>query len=234
LSVEWKVAAKAMLKNRPHRLCFILAALAAATLPVQARSRDAVLSGAFGCAPIGNSLQWLDCYYGAAQPARAALGLKSALPAQLALAASPPHGVPQNLDVRDDVMAEASRCQDLVGERAWLDCYYAAAQSMRAALSLTPVAQAGIKSDLPALAPRRSARTYGVFAMASYKFNQAGLFTVTLANGQSWRQLAGDTDRAHWRLPAFAYNVAITHGFLGSYNLQLKGHAGLFKVAPVP
>ena len=39
--------------------------------PAQARPRDEALSGAFRCAVIADSHQWLDCYYGAAQPVRA-------------------------------------------------------------------------------------------------------------------------------------------------------------------
>ncbi|MBA2588675.1 MAG: hypothetical protein H0U98_08630, partial [Alphaproteobacteria bacterium] len=49
----------------------VSAVLAAAH--AQARPRDESLSGAFRCAVISDSRQWLDCYYGAAQPVRAAL-----------------------------------------------------------------------------------------------------------------------------------------------------------------
>ena len=214
----------------------------AAALPALARPRDAVLSAAYGCAVIANSQQWLDCYYGAAQPARAALGLKDALAAQIALARSPPSGggAPQNLDTRDLVMSRASHCQSVAEERGWLDCYYAAAQPIRTVLGLSPAPQSGAAAAQPnqpepgpAFAGRAPVR-YGTFAMTSYTFDKAGLFSVTLADGQRWRQLAGDTDRAHWRLAPTAYRVSITHGFMGSYNLQIKGVAGRFKVAPVP
>ena len=50
--------------------------------PAQARPRDEALSGAFRCAVIADSHQWLDCYYGAAQPMRAWLGLSPAPQAQ--------------------------------------------------------------------------------------------------------------------------------------------------------
>jgi hypothetical protein len=39
---------------------------------------------------------------------------------------------------RDDVMYGASRCGGIQDNRAWLDCYYGAAQPMRAELGLTP------------------------------------------------------------------------------------------------
>src|SRR5690349_7789687 len=80
-------------------------------LPVQARPRDDALSGAVRCGVVADSRQWLDCYYGAAQPVRAALGLGSALPAQIALAASPPSGgPPRDEAVRSEVVAAAAAC----------------------------------------------------------------------------------------------------------------------------
>jgi hypothetical protein len=50
-----------------------------------ARPRDEVLAGAFRCAPVSDARTWLDCYYGAAQPVRATLGLPSAPAGQAAL-----------------------------------------------------------------------------------------------------------------------------------------------------
>jgi len=66
--------------------------------------------------------------------------------------------------------------------------------------------------------------------MASYSFNGYGIFTVTLANGQVWKQVSGDTSFAHWTKPASAYTVRLSHGFLGSYNLAVAGASGVFKV----
>ena len=219
------------------------ALVVAAASPALARPRDAVLSAAYGCAVIANSQQWLDCYYGAAQPARAALGLKGALAAQIELARLPPSGnaPAQNLDTRDLVMSRASHCQSVAEERGWLDCYYAAAQPMRALLGLLPAPQSEAAAARPYNRPEpvptfagRAPIRYGTFPMTSYSFDKMGLFSVTLANGQRWRQLAGDTDRAHWRLAPTSYPVSITHGFMGSYNLQIKDIAGRYKVAPVP
>ncbi len=213
-----------------------------ASAPLQARPRDEVMSSAFRCAAIGDSRLWLDCYYGAAQPARAALKLQPAPAAQIALAASPPQGGPRAADgaARDAVMAAAFRCHDLAEERPWLDCYYAAAQPMRQMLGLTPAPQAKAAPAGPAPAPQ----TFGIPAapdigatanqvtsrMASYQFDRFGVFTATLANGQVWRQLSGDTDRAHWSKPADHYTVRITHGFLGSYNFRVGDNPGMFKV----
>jgi hypothetical protein len=45
--------------------------------------------------------------------------------------------------------------------------------------------------------------------MVSYKFDAAGHFSVTLANGESWEQDKGDSAVAHWTRPAATYTVQI-------------------------
>lgn len=51
--------------------------------------RDEVMSGAARCAGITDDRIWLDCFYGSAQPMRAALGLPPAPPAQTKLVPPP-------------------------------------------------------------------------------------------------------------------------------------------------
>jgi len=222
-------------------LSFLGCAILMGANPAAARPRDDVMSGAYRCAAIGDSRQWLDCYYGAAQPARAALGMPPAPPAQVALVSRPPAGVvPAGEEiVRDRVMASASACA-LAGDRPWLDCYYAAAQPMRDQLHLSPAPQARVAVAAPPpifpvvrTAPEATAmagRKQMILRMVSYSFAKNGYFTVTLDNGQTWRQVDGDTDFAHWKKPAASYQVRITEGFLRSYNLQVKGLPGLYKV----
>jgi hypothetical protein len=223
---------------------FVIAMLLAMTMTGQARPRDEVMSRVFGCAAIGDGRTWLDCYYGAAQPARAALGMPPAPAEQARLATSPPAGSVTQADtaLRDGVIAEAFRCNSLGDERQWLNCYYAAAGPARAQLGLTPV---------PAQSPRVAAtqpdpvsQPFGLKVqqpevnnvasqMKSYSFDSYGMFVVTLENGQVWRQLSGDTVQAHWNLPASRYAVRITHGALGSFNLRVKNSPMLFKVRRV-
>ena len=69
-----------------------------------------------------------------------------------------------------------------------------------------------------------------VSRMARYRFDRYGIFTATLANGQVWRQLSGDTAYARWSKPAESYVVSISHGLLGSYRFQVKDSPGMFKV----
>jgi len=188
-----------------------------AALPAEARPRDDALAGAFRCAVIGDARAWLDCYYGAAQPVRAGLGLAPALAAQVKLALAPPAGGAAMLvAVRDEVMARAAGCMRVAAERAWLDCYYDSAVPMRSQLGLgvptqgarpvppppvqlasapplRPVAPAG-----PPPMPRSTGLLNGMFnnikpivrnaPMQSYSFNKSGAFTITLADGQIWVQ----------------------------------------------
>ncbi|HEY2010295.1 MAG TPA: hypothetical protein VGH23_15000 [Rhizomicrobium sp.] len=198
-----------------------------------ARPRDDVMGGAYRCAGIANSRQWLDCYYGVAQPVRAELGLPPAPQPQMTLAAQPPvGGTPQDLELRDAVLAEASRCYTLGGDRDWLNCYYAAAQPLRASLGLSPgptPPPAGNNFGLPPKpAVNEPTRTRSM--MAEYKFDGFGKFTVRLADGQVWRQLDGDATLAHWDKPAGSYTVDVKRGAFGSFNLSVEHVGGVYKV----
>ena len=188
----------------------------------EARPRDDALSGAIRCGVIADSRQWLDCYYGAAQPMRAALGLGSALPAQIALVASPPAGgQPRDEAVRSDVVASAAACMRVADDRPWLDCYYSAATPMRAQLGLGtpqvparpapgPAPQQFAIAPVPAPAgppkpppmPKRVGILGGLFSnpkpvvhdmpMQSFVMGKNGSFTITLVDGEVWEQAAED------------------------------------------
>ncbi len=69
--------------------------------------------------------------------------------------------------------------------------------------------------------------------MVSYIFDAHGLFTVTLDDGHVWKELEGDQPLAKWAKPAASYTVRISHGFMDSYNLQVVGRPGLYKVRRV-
>ena len=60
-------------------------------------------------------------------------------------------------------------------------------------------------------------------------YNTNGRFTVTLANGQVWKQLDGDTGKARFKEKGGDV-VTISRGVLASYNLVVEGRAALFKV----
>ena len=107
-----------------HYLWFVVPALLVLAAPASARPRDDALTGAIRCGVVADSRQWLDCYYGAAQPVRAALGMAPALAAQVKLASAPPAGgVPRDEAVRDEVISAAAGCTRNSADRAWLDCF---------------------------------------------------------------------------------------------------------------
>jgi hypothetical protein len=241
--------------------------IAALIGPVQARPRDDALASAFRCAAIGDSRQWLECYYGSAQPVRAALGLAPALAAQLKLAASPPsggqtRGAARDEAARDEVMSAAAGCIRVAGDRPWLDCYYAAAAPMRVRLGLSapqaaprlasapapqpayvppapprPVAPAG-----PPPMPRNTGLLNGIFndikpivrnvPMQSFSMDRNGAFTVTLADGQVWKQSAEDEvyHPARWRKPAPELLVTISPGPMHTFTMMVAGEERIYKV----
>lgn len=143
--------------------------------------------------------------------------------------------VPAVAGPRDDVLYGISRCGGIAEDRIWLDCVYGAAQPMRAQLGLPPAPAAQQKLVPPAM-PGMAAPSFGGGVAAapanrpgfferlvtakdykdeppttlnSYKFDGAGFFTVTLANGETWRQDGSDTAQAHWNKPARTYRAQI-------------------------
>jgi len=243
-----------------HIWWLLVPAILSLAAPAEARPRDDALAGSFRCAVIADSRAWLDCYYGAAQPMRAALGLTPALAAQVKLAASPPSGgAPRDEAVRDEVMAAAAGCIRVAGDRPWLDCYYTAATPMRVQLGLAapqtaprpaPVPQPAIVASAqpvrPAGPPPMPRNTHGLFSgmfsdlkpivrnmpMESYVLDDKGAFTVTLADGQVWEQSAEDEvyHPARWRKTASDMLVTISPEAMHTYSLVVEGENRLYKV----
>jgi hypothetical protein len=150
---------------------------------------------------------------------------------------------------RQDVQAASARCDSVADDRAWLDCYYGAAQPMRGQLGLPP-APVSQQMLVPAAGPQ-GVRTHamqnqnnaapaakpGFFArlyqhadikaepptrMTSYRFENGGYFVVVLANGETWKQVVGDTALANWRDRPERYTVTIVPaGQLGIMNMKV-------------
>ena len=202
----------------------------------QARPRDDVMAQLFHCNGIGSDRQWLDCYYGAAQPARAGLGLTPALPAQVQLAQSVPAAAApvQPSIVRNRVVAVAGGCYDQDGDRDWLDCYYQAALPMREQLGLAiPMGQRVASPDNRQgfqQASIASGARNETSRMANYSFDAQRIFTVTLENGQVWKQIDGDSRAASWTKPPSAYLVTIRAGMSGSFILTVRNEDRVYRV----
>ena len=170
--------------------------------------------------------------------------------------------LPALADPRQDTLAGISRCAGLPDDRTFLDCVYGAAQPLRAQLGLPPAppfqtqlvppapgARMGVAPPMAA-APAGVAsvpppqKTNGLFGslfdngseetlqMASYTFNPRGFFTVTLSNGQVWRQRANDTAFAIWGAKPNAYYVTVRAQSTGGYSLTVRGSDGLYQVEP--
>lgn len=64
-------------------------------------------------------------------------------------------------------------------------------------------------------------------------FTPFGQFILILDNGQIWRQLKGDADRAHFRSNPRDNRVTISRGLIGSYNLKINDSEHVYKVTRV-
>ena len=161
-------------------------------------------------------------------------------------------------DAREDVVRSMTRCAAYTNDREWLDCYYGAAQPMRAWLGLAPAPQAQLQllegappgavasmpSALPATVTRAVTRSgpppvpkrsnvFDVFGGAdvvknqpiqSYELARDGVFTITLPDGQVWRQTDDDAMKrpVRWRDPASSMRVTISQAAMHTFNLVVN------------
>ena len=158
---------------------------------------------------------------------------------------------------REDALAGISRCAALPDDRTFLECVYGAAQPLRAELGLPPARDAQIRLVPPAVtavpqkttahadmppATRQEGNSGGAFSdlfgknslrMVSYSFDPRGLFTVTLSNGEVWRQDPNDTNYAHWSGKAANYSVTVISGDFGKSRMDVRGEPGPYLVERV-
>jgi hypothetical protein len=169
-----------------------------------------------------------------------------------------PAAGPVLADPRDETLAGISRCASISDGRTFLDCIYGAAQPMRASLGLPPaplsqtslvppppgrpgssqVNAASRTNITPVTHPQPAAgglfsQIFGGSApalhMASYIFDSRGMFTVTLSDGEVWKQVATDTNYADWRGPAANYIVSLIDTSAGT-KMDVKGEPGPYAV----
>ena len=162
-------------------------------------------------------------------------------------------------DAREDVVAGLTSCANLTDDRQWLDCYYGAAQPMRAWLGLSPAPQSQLKllqtqpqsAAIPTTVSRAATRSgpppmpkhSGLLDMfggddvinntpiKSYEVGNDG-FTITLPDGQVWQQTDDDAAKnpVRWRQPASSMRVTIRQGAMRSFNLVLNDENQHYKV----
>jgi hypothetical protein len=161
-------------------------------------------------------------------------------------------------DPRGDALAGAARCRSIADDRMFLDCVYGAMQPLRAELGLPPAPPAQIRLVPPATAampvppassvsraaaPRGEGLLGSMFGsgkvevspqrMTDFRFDRNGFFTVTLADGAVWKQLDGDSARAHWRGKPANLVATVRSGAFGAHVLQVRGEAAIYKVIRV-
>jgi hypothetical protein len=173
--------------------CAGLAALAA---PAAADpTRDDVITNLQRCAGFTDNRSWLNCYYGAAQPMRAQLGLSPAPDSQVSLVGSAPVPPPPPMT------STASTSKSGGG---WFG-------------GITDIFNSGTNSS--------SDSDFGTGAMrlAAFSYGKDGLFTATLSDGEVWTQSPYDDLRAHWSGQAANYIVLVSSDMMGSHTLRVKG-----------
>jgi hypothetical protein len=173
---------------------------------------------------------------------------RHALVLLVVLAATPAMAGP-----REDVYSASLRCSAIADDRAWLDCYYGAAQPMRGQLQL-PAVPASQTALIPPVIDgtghpqaRSTPQKPGVVgqtldyltggtvvvsnvAVQAYEPGQPTGFTVTLTNGQVWRQTDDQPRFIRWRNAPGAHRVTVWQGALNTLNLGFDDEADRYKV----
>ena len=148
---------------------------------------------------------------------------------------------PTLADPRDEVLATAARCNAITDYRAWLDCYYGAAQPMRQILGLPPAPSAQVSlvpAPASAVAPAKPSSPAGKEDyvprqhMADYSFDKQNRFIVTMEDGTKWRQIQEDSVTAHWRAAPASYSASIVPGWFGVMMRVSDGHS--YRVRRMP
>lgn len=166
----------------------------AGTAPANADpTRDDVLANVQRCAGFTDNRTWLNCFYGAAQPMRAQLGLSPAPDSQVSLVNGAPVPSPPPMNT-----ASAQKSGG-----GWFS-------------GITDIfdnPSSSSDSDFGTAAMR----------LASYSYGKDGLFTATLADGEVWTQSPYDDLRAHWSGQASNYTVMVSGDMFGSHTMKVKG-----------
>ena len=217
--------------------------------PVAAATREDVMLRLTRCAAIGDTRQYMDCYYAAAQPLRAELGLApapqaatyaplfaltQAMPAQQRVAnmgggvAVPgdgrPNLVPQNAynqaflpPTRPRVVGDGPTNIPFIGGLLGISS------------RKVPEAQFG----LPNAPTAANGVDHIAFPMTNVEIDKdTGSFTVTLSNGQVWRQVPYDDYRMRNDARLEGTVATIAYGAGSTYNMTI-GERTIYKVRRV-
>ena len=202
----------------------LTASIALAVGPAQAADA-ALLTAVAHCGTLNDPVKRLACYDALAPRVQAALSASPASPALVAAAPAPAPNVP----------AKASPTEE--EQKSWFG--FNMGDLFGTAPDKQPTPQKFGADKLPKqeqtkAAPEAPQSIDSITAkVTDYAYNAFGKFFVFLDNGQVWKQLQGDADRAHFRSRAGDNTVTISRGFLGSYNLTMNGSNHLYKVTRI-
>jgi hypothetical protein len=169
----------------------------------QADTRSDVKAAFSRCDVFADDRTWLNCVYGAAQPMRGKLGLPSAPLSQTNL-------VPSMALTPQPALAPRPAPPAVVAAPARQN------ESRSAILSYL-LGGEPVLTDVP---------------LTAFSVSHDGLFTLTLANGQVWREVEG-SPTPHWHEPASRYMASISKGSLDSYNMMIVSEGITYKVQRV-
>lgn len=212
---------------------FVVAAigLASGILPAAADSRDLVLERISRCYALSDTRQYLECLYGAAQPLRNELGLPPApqatsFAALFARPASRPVYAPAVAAPPAQPTSLPRQPQRSPGIVSGLVSSVMGIETTR-----VPPQQFGLRNARPGAGTNVD---HIVARMSEYSFDRTtGQFTVTLDNGQVWKQQKGDEHNPIWNKPASSYVATVSYGAGGSFNLTVAGEREPYKVTRI-
>ena len=173
--------------------CAGLVALAAPAMADP--TRDDVMTALQRCAGFTDNRTWLNCYYGAAQPMRAQLGLSPAPDSQVSLVGTAPVPPPPPMNSASSTAKSGG---------GWFS-------------GITDIFDSSTNSS-----PDSDFGT-GAMRLASFSYGKDGLFTATLSDGEVWTQSPYDNLRAHWSGQATNYTVMVSSDMFGSHTMRVKG-----------
>jgi hypothetical protein len=173
-----------------------------------ADAREDVVRGMTRCAAFTDDRQWLDCYYGAAQPMRAWLGLAPAPQSQLKLLQEQPQA------------SSAALVSALP------------ATVTRAAVRSGPPPMPRRSGMFDVFGGSDVVRNTPV---QSYEISRDGNFILTLPDGQVWQQTDEDVlkNRVHWTQPASSMRVTVSQGAVHTFNLVVNDESVHHKVTRI-
>jgi hypothetical protein len=223
------------------------AAPASVLSPQAAATREDVMLRLTRCASIGDTRQYLDCYYAAPQPLRAELGLA---PAPQAATYAPLFSLTQSLPPAQRLGATAAEQSrpNLVPQTAYSGSVSVLAQRMRQQAGgdgptrlpfiggLLGIKSAKVAPDQFGLSNARTIPNgvdHIVQRISKVQFYKpSGSFSVTLENGQVWRQVPNDDARARWQKDMAGTLATIAYGAGDTFNFSV-GEKIVYKVRRV-